>query len=317
MEKPRLGKLSLDELRSLVLKHLPLAASIGLDANEVKLDGSAIVVSHDPALGVPLEALGFFAFHYVAADQLSKRAIPIYAVLGMYFPPSSRDSEIEATARSFGAEASKYGVSVVAGHTGRYEGVSLPIISVTMIGSRIAPVSPPKPGDKVLLSGVLGLEAAWLMSVADPSKPKIDFRMLTPVPLLLEVVRAEEVKLAHDVGEGGLASSLLEIAQTYNVGFNISKEPEAANGLPLEEAIYAPSFGCAVLIVERGRAICLAESLTSKGYAVREIGEVTGPGRVKILEWEVREFRRSRYDEYYGQQVQDGEASGKNIHTTL
>ena len=64
-----LGKVSKEVFRRSVQPYLPM--------DEAELDGATLelthrtVVAHSPSIGVPLEALGFFAFHYAASNVAS------------------------------------------------------------------------------------------------------------------------------------------------------------------------------------------------------------------------------------------------------
>ena len=62
MEELGLGKLERRVLEPLLRKYLP-GRVYSLDANPLDEEH---VIATNPALGVPLETLGFFAFHYTA-----------------------------------------------------------------------------------------------------------------------------------------------------------------------------------------------------------------------------------------------------------
>ncbi|MDP2901233.1 MAG: hypothetical protein Q8O47_09725, partial [Candidatus Bathyarchaeota archaeon] len=62
-----LGKVSREVFRRSVLPFIPLDKELELDGATVKLT-ERTVIAHSPSIGVPLEALGFFAFHYAASN---------------------------------------------------------------------------------------------------------------------------------------------------------------------------------------------------------------------------------------------------------
>ncbi|RLE93058.1 MAG: hydrogenase assembly protein HupF, partial [Thermoprotei archaeon] len=136
-----LGKLNRKTLEELVLKHLPIAVA-GLDSSQLPHVEDA-VISVNPAIGVPTEALGFFAFHYAASNVAVSMAKPLHATFTLLLPPGFESEDLEVITREFGREAKRYGVSVVAGHTATYKGVEQPLAVTTVIGRRIR--APRKP----------------------------------------------------------------------------------------------------------------------------------------------------------------------------
>ena len=157
-EKLGLGKVNTEILKRSVLSLMPTQSKINLDASEVALQGN-IVVAHSPSIGVPLEALGFFAFHYAASNVAARLARPRYLVNGIYLPLETRERDLRIIAGCLGAEARKYGVDVVAGQTATYAGLEIPLVTVTCMGEPVGTPEVPEPGDPVILVGEVGGEA--------------------------------------------------------------------------------------------------------------------------------------------------------------
>jgi Hydrogenase maturation factor len=150
------GKLSL----AAVLRELAEAGvEPELDANEI--DG--LLAAVNPAIGVPDELLGFFAFHYSASNVAAAFGKPEFALLDLVLPPGYPEEKAFSIIRSFASECRRYGVRLVGGHTGRYEGAEYPIASSTVVGRRVRSRRSPAEGDDVYLVGMVGAEAAWLM----------------------------------------------------------------------------------------------------------------------------------------------------------
>ncbi|MEM4563066.1 MAG: AIR synthase related protein, partial [Thermofilum sp.] len=114
------GKLGLSRLRPL-LERAGVRAE--LDANEVE----GFLVTVNPAVGVPDELLGFFAFHYSASNIAAAFGKPEYSLLDLTLPPGYPPEKAELILSTFIEECRKYGVKLVGGHTGRYEGVEYPL----------------------------------------------------------------------------------------------------------------------------------------------------------------------------------------------
>ncbi len=200
----------------------------------------------NPAIGVPDDELGFFAYHYAASNIAVAFAKPEILLVDALFPPSY---SLEAVRRILGdlrKEAGKYGSRIIGGHTARYKGIEAPLLTVTAAGHTTRARRPPSPGDHVLLVGTPGLEALHMLG------RKVELEKLTPLPSALALHTAPGVKLMHDVSEGGVAGALLEVAYAYNVGIEI--EPlQPPPGLPEGvDILSAPSYGVLVVIAESG-----------------------------------------------------------------
>ncbi len=295
-----LGKLSRGDLRDLVLRHLPVAGA-GLDANLLPVGGDRLVITVNPALGVPVETLGFFAFHYAAGNVAAAMARPRFAALAILTPPGFPKRELETIAKAFGKEARDYGVTVVAGHTGAYKGLTLPVAVTTVVGERERTPRRPSVGDAVVVAGPVAAEAVWLLSLAGKAEVPAGFwRSLTPLPLALKLAKLDGVKLMHDVSEGGLLAALWDIAETYGVALSVSSADvplaEGARELGVDP-LMAPSYGALVVICSPDMAARVTKAC---GPSSAVIGRVTG-GYGVFVDGKVREARRTWIDELYGE----------------
>jgi len=298
-----LGKVSVDILKKYVLHYFPTVHRPALDGNLLTLSGD-VVISHNPALGVPIETLGFFAFHYVACNIAMKFAVPEFAICGIYMPPESTVKDLEVIAKEFGKEASAYGVKVVGGHTGVYKGIEIPVVSVTMLGIRKRKWSTPKPGDKVLVVGEVGREAYWLYSLAYGLDVEKEFwRKLTCLPVALELLKAEQVKVMHDVSEGGIKGALLDIVNWLGIGLSIK-----SSDLPLfsklneinVDPLIAPSYGTLIALVDSEGLESIKSDLGSLNIPYSVVGEVI-PEKKLLIDGKVAVgVDRSKLDELYG-----------------
>ena len=259
------GKLSL----AAVLRELEEAGvRLELDANEV--DG--LLAAVNPAVGVPDELLGFFAFHYSASNVAAAFGRPEFALLDLVLPPGYPEDKAFSIIRSFASECRKYGARLVGGHTGRYEGAEYPIASSAVMGRRVRVRRPPAEGDAVYLVGVVGTEAAWLTGAG------VGLEELTPLPKALRLHGAEGLKLLHDVSEGGLLGALLEISTFYRRTIIVERggvpvDPRAPR---LGEPLSLPSYGALVAVAEEGSR--LEDFCSREGLDCSWIGRVGGPG---------------------------------------
>ena len=297
----RLGKLPLKDLRRLVFPHLPLRAEPGLDGGVLRLRDEA-VVAHAPAIGVPIETLGFFAFHYAASNVAALFAKPRYLIAGIYLPPQSSEGELEAIAEGIGSEAERYGVEIIAGHTATYKGLELPLISATCIGERIKEPERVEAGDLIAIVGRVGGESLWLKALAEGRRDE-RWRRLTPLPALLRLQGVEGVKLLHDVSEGGVRWALHEIAETQNLRVEVE-----SSEIPLEEGVNdlgvdplsAPSYGVLIAILSPEALDEASEICLNVDQPLSVIGEIKAGGGAYIDGVEIKGFERTELDRLYG-----------------
>lgn len=296
----RLGKLSLEELRRLVFPNL-LKAEPGLDGGVLRLKGEA-VVAHAPAIGVPIETLGFFAFHYAASNVAALFAKPRYLIVGIYLPPDSEEEELQTIVEGLGSEAEKYDVEIIAGHTATYRGLELPLVSATCIGERIRKPRRVEVGDLIAIAGRVGGEGLWLKALSEGLRDD-RWRRLTPLPALLGLQEVEGVKLLHDVSEGGLRGALYEISEAHNLRLEVD-----SSRIPLEggveelgvEPLTAPSYGVLIALMDPEGVEEASKSCIKAGYPLTIIGEV-GEGRGAYIDGvEIKGLERTEIDELYG-----------------
>jgi len=227
-----------------------------LDANEV--DG--LLAAVNPAVGVPDELLGFFAFHYSASNVAVAFGKPEFALLDLVLPPGYPEEKALSIVRAFASECRRYSVKLVGGHTGRYEGAEYPIASSTVLGRRAKARRAPEEGDEVYLVGVVGAEAAWLAGA------EVEVEELTPLPKALKLHGAERLKLLHDVSEGGLLGALLEVSAFYRRVLSVERGrvPIHPRAPKLEEPLSLPSYGALVAVAEEGSRLedfCVREAV--------------------------------------------------------
>ena len=297
-----LGKVSKGAFERLVAPHLPLESPPQLDGGRIWVEGETIV-AHSPSIGLPLQALGFFALHYAATNVACRFGVPRWLVAGIYLPLGSREEELETIAKQLGAEAKRYGVKVVAGQTATYYGLQIPLLTATCLGPPISKPPPPTPGDQVALAGLLGGEALWLKTLAGEAQAEVDWRRLTPLPAALALNSLEEVRLLHDVSEGGLKGALLELAQGLGCGLELSTENlkyhPGAEGLG-EDLLKAPTYGTLLVVAQRGALPRIEETLKPLGLPLAPLGSLVEGQGVTLDGEEISEAGRGGIDELYG-----------------
>ena len=296
-----LGKVTREVFNRSVLPYIPVEKEIELDGATTNLTGET-VIAHAPSIGVPIEALGFFAFHYSASNVASKFGKPTHLISGIYLPLRSTEEELQTIAKSLGDEAKKYGVTITAGQTATYYGVDIPLLTTTCIGKRVKAPVEVQTGDKVLLVGEVGGEAVWLSKLSRGEKTDI-WKRFTPLPSILALQNTSGVKLMHDVSEGGVKGSLLEIAVNNSYGLHVSSDGVTLyEGAKLLEGdiMRAPTYGALIVIMAPDSVVDVQGRCSQLGLPCSVIGDVSSERGLLFDGQSIVEQERVNLDEIYG-----------------
>jgi hydrogenase maturation factor len=296
-----LGKVSRKIFDRSVLPFIPLDKDLELDGATVSLTDRT-VIAHSPSIGVPTEALGFFAFHYAASNVACKFGRPTHMITGIYLPLKTRESDLKIIAKSLGDEAKKYGVKIAAGQTATYYGLEIPLISTTCFGGQMRRASSPREGDVVLLVGEVGGEAVWLTNLSRGVSDDV-WRNFTALPILLELQVIDGVKLLHDVSEGGVKGALLEALGSLRLSLCFSSVEVAyadfAQSLN-QDLLRAPSYGTIIAVADPKSVGEIVRVCTEKGVKVSRLGPLKNGTGLVIDGEPVSEQTRIEIDELYG-----------------
>ena len=301
IEELGLGKVTKEVFNRSVQPFLPMKGKVELDGTTVKLTENT-VIAHSPSIGVPLEALGFFAFHYAASNVASRFGKPTHLIAGIYLPLRTSEEDLRVIVKNLGDEASKYGVEVVAGQTATYYGLEIPLIASTCIGEAWRTPVKPSPGDSVVIIGQVGNEALWLNELAKGVTDET-WRSYTPLPVLLTIGRLPGIKLMHDVSEGGLKGALLEITNSFAVGIRIdSDEINYAEDVTrlIDDPLRAPTYGLLVVITGQNGLDSLLKTCSENNFIYSIAGTINEGKGLFFDDEEVSDQKRIDIDEIYG-----------------
>lgn len=296
-----LGKVSREVFNRSVLPFIPVEKAIELDGATTSLSGNT-VIAHSPSIGVPIEALGFFSFHYSASNVASKFGKPRHLISGIYLPLKTTEEELQTIVRGLGEEARKYGVTITAGQTATYYGVDIPLLTSTCIGEAVRAPGETAPGDRVILVGEVGGEAVWLDELSKGDESDI-WKRFTPLPAILALQEIPGVKLMHDVSEGGVKGSLYEVATSSRYGLSVSSEGVALYSGAEElqgDILRAPSYGSLIVISDNNSLETIAATCRKLNLPHKVIGEVTYERGLLFDGEHIQEQKRIDLDEIYG-----------------
>jgi hydrogenase maturation factor len=296
-----LGKVTREVFYRCVQPFIPIEKAIELDGATTNLKGN-IVIAHSPSIGVPIEALGFFAFHYSATNVASKFGTPSHLIIGIYLPLNTTEKDLQVITQSLGVEARKFGVTITAGQTATYYGIEIPLLTATCMGKALRAPGEVMTGDVVLLAGEVGGEAFWLDMLSKDIKTEI-WRNFTPLPVILSLHNIDGIRIMHDVSEGGIKGALLEITASEGYGLKVSSESiKMYPGVKkLKGDIFrAPTYGAFIIITDSNTAETVQAKCGGHGLPCSIIGEVTSKQGLLFDGQLVQEEKRTILDEIYG-----------------
>ncbi len=253
---PEIGKISpeiFDELIYTKLgkkdKSILVGPQHGVDIGVIDLGGGKVMATTtDPVFIVPeygWERAAWFAIHILVSDVVTSGLKPNYLCIDLNLPLSIKKQELTTMWNVINRECDKMGISIISGHTAKYEGCNYPMVggaTVMAIGDKDKYITPrdAKPGDKIIITKGAAIEATGIFAVAFQEKIKnifgndfakkaeeIFYKMSVVDDALIAAsvgVREKGVTTMHDATECGIWGGLYEIAQASETGMRIEKE---------------------------------------------------------------------------------------------
>jgi hydrogenase maturation factor len=238
-------------------------------------------------------------------------------------------------------ECYKLGVSIVTGHTARYQGTDYPMIggaTMMSVGPKDKYVTPAmaSPGEDVVVTKGPAIEASALFAVTFPERIKKAYgeefakraeRVFWQMSVVEDAltaasvgVRDDGVTAMHDATECGLWGGLYEVARASRVGMRIEREK-----IPVLEEVTkvcdlfgidpfcSISEGTLVLACKRHKTAEVLSRLEAKGILAAAIGE-TFPerhGLTLVESGRERPLEHPRVDPFwkaFGQAIAEGDS---------
>jgi len=223
--------------------------SAGVDVSILSIgEGRVIVANCDPISLIPSlgpEDSAEMSLYEVASDVATSGQSPCYALFDLNLPPDISDQVFERYWKSLSRTCIKLGVSILGGHTGRFEGCDYSIIgSATMWTicrkSEYLTSSMAREGDDLILTKTAAYGATAVLSRAFPRtvlkflgqslfrETKDYFMRMSNVndslTAVKEGIHSHGVTAIHDVTEGGVIAAILEMATASGLGGTIDLE---------------------------------------------------------------------------------------------
>ncbi len=318
MSLPELGKLKASVFKEVIFPNLGaedetviVKPTHGVDFGVVDLGDRVLIVKSDPIFVVPeygWERSAWFAVHILASDVATSGVPARYMAVDLNLPVGMKKEDFATLWRAFSNECKKLGISIVSGHTGKYEGCNYPMLggaAAITIADKNGYVTSAmaKVGDKVVVTKGPAIETSGILSVMFPQvleerygkefalKAQEIFWLQSVVEDALVAasigIREDGVTAMHDATEYGLWGGLYEVATASNVGMIIYKEK-----IPIREDVKkvirafsdftgididpykAISEGTLIITVRPHKADELVLKLKNSGIEAAIVGEV-------------------------------------------
>ena len=281
--------------------------NLGEDAAVLNFDAGMVVATSDP-ITFPTPRPGYYAVHVNANDVAVMGGKPRFLIVTLIMPPGSSEERILGIMRDAVETAEGLGITIIGGHSEVSEAVTMPVVSITMLGDLITskPISTGdgQPGDAIIQVRPMAVEGTSILAsehedrletilgreLVERAKQFLyDPGLSVVAPAALAAQRLS-VHAMHDPTEGGLATGIKEIALASNTGLSIdeAKILVAPETVRICEALgYDPlgliSSGCLIFTVADEGASRAVAIMTDAGFEAARIGNLTdAPGQYQI-----------------------------------
>jgi hydrogenase expression/formation protein HypE len=264
-----------------VLAQLGDAAVVGVAGGRIAMSTDSFVVR--PRF-FPGGNIGDLAVNGTVNDVAMAGATPLFLSVGMVLEEGLALDELDHIARTMGAAAQRAGVRIVTGDTKVVDAGHGDGVYVTTTGIGVVPegvdLGPHRvtPGDKVIVSGPIGLHGIAVMSCREGLEFGSEIRSdCAPLNGLVAALLGAgvDVHMLRDPTRGGVAASLNEIARSSRTGVEIVErdvpvpdDVRAACGFLGLDPLYVANEGKLVAFVAESDAELALETMRAHELGV-------------------------------------------------
>jgi len=314
-ELPEIGKISAEIFDELIFPRLGadnprvvIGPQHGVDVGIVEIGNQAVAFTTDPVFIVPdygWERAAWFAIHILVSDAVTSGLKPSFLSIDLNLPMEMKKEELEIVWTTMHRECQKLGISIVCGHTARYENCHYPMVggaTVVCVGSRNEYVTPgmASAGDKVIITKGPAIESTGVLATMFPrlierefgrrfaSRASQIFYKMSVVDDALTAasvgVRQAGVTAMHDATECGILGALCELCRAAGLGIRVELPrivmedcvPEICRYFRIDP--YASiSEGTLIVACREHKAEEVVAALARKGIKSSVVGELTRP----------------------------------------
>jgi hydrogenase expression/formation protein HypE len=320
-EMPEIGKISPEIFNELIYPRLGaksdkiiVGPQHGVDVGIVEIGGKAVSFTCDPVFIVPQygwERAAWFAIHIIASDSVTSGLKPKFLSIDLNLPMEMTKQQLETVWKVIHGQCEKMGITVITGHTARYEGCHYPMVggaTITGVGEMDEYVTPrfARAGDKIIISKGPAIEASGIFATMFPklirekygeklakTAEDIFYKMSVVEDALTAIsvgVRDNGVTSMHDATECGIWGALYEVAQAAGLGVRVEKEKIVIAGAVPEicrlfgiDPYASISEGTLVASCRAHKADAVVDALKKKGIPASIVGELTDVKKGMVL----------------------------------
>jgi len=320
-EIPEIGKISPQIFNELIFPRLGaksekvfVGPQHGVDVGIVEIGDKVVSFTCDPVFIVPeygWERAAWFAIHIIASDAVTCGLKPKFLSIDLNLPMDMTKEQLEIVWDTMHRECERLGISIICGHTARYENCHYPMVGgATMVGvgEKDEYVTPrmARAGDKIIITKGPAIEATGIFSTMFPQliggefgpsfsqrAQQIFYKMSVVEDAMTAIsvgVRENGVSAMHDATECGIWGGLYELAQAAGLGVIVEKDKIVVEDCVEEICGYfgidpyaSISEGTLLIACREHKAGELEKALSQKGIKSSIVGELTEPERGMVL----------------------------------
>ena len=320
-EIPEIGKISPAIFNELIFPRLGaksekvlVGPQNGVDVGIVEIGDKAVSFTCDPVFIVPeygWERAAWFAIHILASDAVTCGLKPKFLSIDLNLPMEMTKEQLEIMWDTMHRECERLGISVICGHTARYENCHYPMVggaTIVGIGEKDEYVTPllAKDGDKIIITKGPAIEATGIFATMFPQliekefgrdfsqrAQQIFYQMSVVEDAMTAIsvgVRENGVTAMHDATECGVWGGLYELAQAAGLGVRVEKERIIVEDCIKEICRYfgidpyaSISEGTLIIACREHKAQEVVEALSQKGIKSSIVGGLTEQEKGMIL----------------------------------
>ena len=339
MKLPDIGKISPEVFNELIYprlgakrKEVLVGPQNGVDVGIVEIGDKAAALTTDPVFIVPeygFERAAWFAVHILASDVVTSGLKPTYMAIDLNLPMDITEKQLKIVWGVIDRECKKLGITIICGHTARYENCHYPMVggaTLISVGDKDKYVSPMliSKADKIIITKGPAIEASGIFATMFPNLLREKFgvnfaqkaeglfyKMSVVEDALTSCsvgVRENGVTAMHDATECGIWGGLYEIAQASGHGLIIDKEKIVIEPCVKEicelfkiDPYKSISEGTLILTCKPHKAEEIVGALSKKGILASIVGEIVDStqGIILIEDGKERKLEHPRVDPFW------------------
>ena len=284
-----------------------LGPRVGEDAAALDFGDRLLVAKSDPVT-FATDRAGWYAVQVCANDVACTGAIPRWFLATLLVPESFTPDDATRLFNGIVESCRALGVSLIGGHSEVTHGIQRPIIMGTMLGEverdRLISTGGAQEGDSIIVTKGLAIEGTALLArdcAEDLRKAGVEECVISRSAEMLDapgisvvtdaqISARTEVHSLHDVTEGGLITSLHEVASASGLGVAVEEDSvpvlpetiEVCNALELHP-MGLLSSGAMLVTLHPQHTPALFRSLEYAGINAWEIGQMIPAEEGRVL----------------------------------